>query len=142
MKLKVNYTKTVEYAIVPTRSYDDASLDLASPISLILLPGDVVKLNTGIALEIPSGYEVQVRSRSAWAYNGLIVLNSPATIDHGYRGPIYIVLKNIGNYRTSIKRGSRIAQMLLVPVMHMELNFKDTLDPSERGTRGFGSTGR
>lgn len=110
-----------------------------------LLPNHPKIVNTGIQLLIPSGYEVQIRSRSGLASDGIIVANSPGTIDSDYLGEIKVILYNIGVYQKHVKHGTRIAQMVLnkLPKVELEETISTVLSTlSERGNNGFGSTGK
>jgi dUTP pyrophosphatase len=108
----------------------------------VITPLGRAKIPTGLRLEIPSGYEAQVRPRSGLAINsGLTVLNSPGTIDSDYRGEIEIILVNLGSQDVIIKDGQRIAQLVLAPVCRAELAEADSLAESLRGSAGFGSSG-
>ena len=110
--------------------------------SLVIKPGRSVLVPTGLYLEIPSGYEVQVRSRSGLALkNGIIVLNSPGTIDSDYRGEIKIILMNLSDKDFIIRDQDRIAQLVLSRYEKAELQASDELSDTERGCGGFGSTG-
>jgi len=101
-----------------------------------------VKIPTGLKIEIPEGYEGQVRPRSGLAIKtGLTVLNSPGTIDSDYRGDVNIILVNLGADDVIIKDGERIAQLVIAPVCRAQVTETDTLSPSRRGCAGFGSTG-
>jgi dUTP pyrophosphatase len=101
-----------------------------------------VKIPTGLRLEIPAGFEGQMRPRSGLAIkSGLTVLNSPGTIDSDYRGDIEIILVNLGSEDVIIKDGQRIAQLVIAPVCRAEVIHSDTLEDSKRGCGGFGSTG-
>lgn len=100
------------------------------------------KIPTGFRMEIPAGYEGQVRPRSGLAIkHGLTVLNSPGTIDSDYRGDLEIILVNLGSDDVIIKDGDRIAQLVIAPVCQTQITEVDILEESERGTGGFGSTG-
>jgi dUTP pyrophosphatase len=97
---------------------------------------------TGLAIALPSGYEAQVRPRSGLAAkHGITCLNSPGTIDADYRGEVKVILINLGQEPFVIKRGERIAQMIIAPVTRAELKVVAELDVTKRGTGGFGSTG-
>jgi len=99
------------------------------------------KIPTGLKMEIPKGYEGQVRSRSGLAIKeGLAVLNSPGTIDSDYRGDVEIILINLGEKDVIIKDGQRIAQLVIAPVCQVQIKETDTLNRTERGAGGFGST--
>jgi dUTP pyrophosphatase len=100
------------------------------------------KIPTGLTLEIPPGFEAQVRPRSGLAIrSGLTVLNSPGTIDSDYRGGLEIILVNLGAESVTIKDGDRIAQLVIAPVCHAKLAECETLSATIRGSGGFGSTG-
>jgi dUTP pyrophosphatase len=100
------------------------------------------KIPTGLRLEIPFGYEAQVRPRSGMANNfGLTVLNSPGTIDSDYRGDVEIILVNLSKEDVIIKDGQRIAQLVIAPVCRARIALSDTLEESARGSGAFGSTG-
>ena len=124
-----------------------AGLDLMAAFSddfqFTLKNGERTLVPTGLSLQIPLGFEVQIRSRSGLALkHGISVLNSPGTIDSDYRGEIKILLINHGTEPFLISRGLRIAQMVVAPVIQVWLAMVEQLDDSERGEGGFGSTGR
>jgi dUTP pyrophosphatase len=121
----------------------DLTAALGSGADVALQPGARALIPTGFAIELPRGYEAQIRPRSGLALNsGITVLNSPGTIDADYRGEIGVVLINLGTEPFFIKRGTRIAQLVVAPVERVSLIEKDRLDDSARGAGGFGSTGR
>jgi dUTP pyrophosphatase len=129
-----------EYATVGSAGLDVRAV-LAEPIVLQSLERRLVP--TGLFLEIPVGYEVQVRPRSGLALKqGLTVLNTPGTIDSDYRGEVGVILINLDREPQTIAPGDRIAQLVLAP--HEQLNWQvaETLETSARGAGGFGSTGR
>ena len=106
-------------------------------------PAPRAMIPTGLTIALPSGYEAQVRPRSGLAAkHGITCLNSPGTIDADYRGEVKVILINLGQEPFVIKRGERIAQMIIAPVTRAELNVVDELDETKRGAGGFGSTGR
>ncbi len=108
-----------------------------------LAPGQRALVPTGLALSIPPGYEGQVRPRSGLAAkHGVTVLNSPGTIDADYRGELRVILINLGDVPFEIRRGERIAQLVVAPVSQVNFALRESLDATERGARGFGSTGR
>lgn len=108
-----------------------------------LRPGARAAVPTGIAVEIPEGYEIQVRPRSGLALrHGITLLNSPGTIDSDYRGEIQIPLINLDTESQEIEHGERVAQLLVALVHPIEWAEAESLPPTERGTGGFGSTGR
>jgi len=110
---------------------------------LSLAPGQRTLVPTGLALAIPQGYEGQVRPRSGLAAkHGVTVLNSPGTIDADYRGELKVILINLGDAAFEIRRGERIAQLVVAPVSQVNFELRETLDATERGAGGFGSTGR
>lgn len=110
---------------------------------LIIPPGKRVLISTGLALEIDPGYEVQVRPRSGLSLNtGLMVVNSPGTIDSDYRGELKIILGNLGDKEEVISHGDRIAQLIIAPVIQAEFKIVEQLNNTQRGAGGFGSTGR
>lgn len=128
-----------EYAHGPA---DDAGLDIKSLEDAVLAPGIPQAVPTGFALEIPVGYEVQIRPRSGLALKHAITLpNSPATIDPGYRGEVRVILLNLGHEPYQVKAGDRIAQMVVAKYESVEWQETD-LAESIRGTGGFGSSGR
>jgi len=123
-----------------------AGLDLYAALGadepLELVPGARALVATGIAIALPEGFEAQIRPRSGLAHkHGLTVLNSPGTIDADYRGEIKVLLIHHGDQPFTISRGMRIAQMVIMPVMHAVLKPVDVLPVSARGSGGFGSSG-
>lgn len=110
---------------------------------MVLAPGERAMVPTGLSVAIPQGYEIQVRPRSGLAAkHGLTCLNTPGTIDSDYRGEIKVILVNLGQDTFTIRRGERIAQLVLAPVTQLAWQRVDSLDETERGAGGFGSTGR
>lgn len=108
-----------------------------------LAPGVRALVPTGLRLAIPPGYEVQIRPRSGLALkHGIMLVNSPGTIDSDYRGPLGVILLNAGDEPFSVNHGDRIAQMVLAPVTRAEFRLVEALDNTARGTGGFGSTGQ
>ncbi|NOJ39588.1 dUTP diphosphatase [Bradyrhizobium australiense] len=129
------------------QSADAAGLDLLAAVPadapLILSPGKFALVPTALTIALPSGYEAQVRPRSGLAAkHGVTVLNSPGTVDADYRGEISVLLINHGDTPFPIKRGERIAQMVVAPVVQAELVPVTLLTATGRGSGGFGSTGR
>ena len=126
---------------------DAAGMDLLAAIPddqpLTLSPGQRVLVPTGLVIALPAGFEAQVRPRSGLAArHGVTVLNAPGTIDADYRGEIAVLLINHGEAPFSIRRGERIAQMVVAPVSQVELVETEALPATSRGAGGFGSTGR
>ena len=109
---------------------------------LVIESGKTAMVPTGLFFEIPQGYEVQIRPRSGLAAkNGVTVLNTPGTIDSDYRGEINVILINLGDKPFTVNSGDRIAQMLVAPVIQADFSIVSSLEETERGAGGFGSTG-
>lgn len=107
-----------------------------------IAPGRIVLVPTGFAVAIPQGYEMQVRPRSGLALrHGLTLINSPGTIDSDYRGEVKIALINLGEAPFRVRRGDRIAQLVLAPIVRVELRVVENLDVTDRAAGGFGHTG-
>jgi dUTP pyrophosphatase len=124
-----------------------AGLDLLAAVPdnepVVLAPGQHALIPTGLAIALPEGYEAQVRPRSGLAVrHGVTVLNAPGTVDADYRGEIGVPLINHGSAPFTVRRGERIAQMVIAPVVQAELIPVATLSTTARGSGGFGSTGR
>ena len=145
--MRVRVTRLAHAAGLPLPSYatkDAAGADVCAALEaeLVLRPGARAAVPTGLCVEIPQGYEMQVRPRSGLALrDGVGLLNSPGTIDADYRGEIKIILVNHGNQDVLVRRGDRIAQLVLAPVVTGIFEDAETLAPTERGEAGFGSTG-
>ena len=121
-----------------------SGMDLLAAVKepVILKPMERALIPTGIAIEIPPGYEAQIRPRSGLAIrHGITLLNTPGTIDADYRGEIKVIVINLGSEDFVIKRGDRIAQMVICPVVKVELQEVEELSSTERSDGGFGSTG-
>jgi len=121
-----------------------AGVDLLAAVTedIVLEPGKRALVPTGLSIELPEGYEAQVRPRSGLALkHGVTVLNSPGTIDADYRGEVGVILINLGDAPFTVARGERIAQMVVAPVSFIQWRESDALNPSARGSGGFGSTG-
>ncbi|MGI5819315.1 MAG: dUTP diphosphatase [Armatimonadota bacterium] len=122
-----------------------AGMDLRAAIesAVTIVPGGRALISAGFRMALPSGYEAQVRPRSGLALrHGVTVLNSPGTIDSDYRGTVAVILVNLGEESFVVRRGDRIAQMIIAPVTRARLERVDALRESERGDGGFGHTGR
>lgn len=124
-----------------------AGMDLVAALAvgeaLALEPGKRALVPCGFAMALPEGYEAQVRSRSGLASKyGVVVLNAPGTIDADYRGEVKVILSNFGEATFEIRRGDRIAQMVVAPVAAAQFTETLVLDDTARGSGGFGSTGR
>ena len=121
-----------------------AGMDIAAAIDqpICLQPGTIMAIPTGFAIELPAGYEAQIRPRSGLALkHGVTIANAPGTIDSDYRGEIAVILLNNGNQAFTINRGMRVAQMVLAAVTIMTPVEVDDLDETKRSTDRFGSTG-
>jgi dUTP pyrophosphatase len=140
MKLKV--LRLRDDAVMPRYPHPgDSGLDLFSVDETNLEPGTFKSIHTGIAVELPAGTEAQIRPRSGLAVRrGITVLNTPGTIDAGYRGEIEVVLINHGSEEFHIEKGMRIAQMVINPVVRVDVQEVSELSTSLRGASGFGST--
>ena len=121
---------------------DDAAFDLRSRIDTVIPSGKIMLVPTGVFMELPVGYEAQVRPRSGLALkHGITVLNTPGTIDAGYRGEVGVILINAGENDFIIARGDRIAQMVVQQLTDIQLVAAEQLSETARGAGGFGSTG-
>ena len=135
------------YAGIPLPQYESkgaAGMDLRACLGgdQDIPPLGRAKIPTGLRIEIPDGFEGQVRPRSGLAFkHGVTVLNSPGTIDSDYRGDLEIILVNLGDKTFTVKNGDRIAQLVIAPVIHADLAESPALSETERGSGGFGSTG-
>ncbi|MGM0652545.1 MAG: dUTP diphosphatase [Bacillota bacterium] len=132
---------------LPQPSYmtsGSAGMDICAAVEadIEVKPGNRTLIPTGLAVAVPTGYELQIRPRSGLAVKqGIGILNSPGTIDSDYRGEIKVILINLGDNNLIIKRGDRIAQMVLCPVPRAVLEEMNELPPTERNDGGFGHTG-
>ena len=148
VKVEIRQLPHAEGLALPAyQSANAAGLDLLAAVAdiapLVLAPGKHVTVPTGLAVALPPGFEAQVRPRSGLAArHGVTVLNSPGTIDADYRGEISVILINHGDAPFMIRRGERIAQMVIAPVVRAELAVAASLSATDRGSGGFGSTGR
>lgn len=142
MKIKIiNKSNTTNPSYSTNNS---AGLDLRAHIKeeIILNPMSRVLIKTGLFIQLPEGYEAQIRPRSGLAYkNGITVLNTPGTIDADYRGEVGVLLINLSNDPFKIKNGDRIAQMVIAKYQQAEWISVEQLDTTQRGDGGFGSTG-
>ncbi len=143
MTVPIKIQLLVPHARLPAYAHvGDAGADLFAAVDCDILPGSWLAVSTGIAAEVAIGYELQVRPRSGLAIKkGVTVLNSPGTIDAGYRGEIKVILINHGDSIFAIKTGDKIAQMVLATVSVGEFAVAKELTDSARGSGGFGSTG-
>ncbi|MBP9232222.1 MAG: dUTP diphosphatase, partial [Phenylobacterium sp.] len=125
---------------------DSAGMDLRAAVPqdepLIIRPGDRHAVPTGLSMAIPRGFEGQVRPRSGLALkSGITCLNTPGTVDSDYRGEVKVILINLGAEDFTVRRGDRIAQMVIAPVIQAAVAEVSDLDETARGSGGFGSTG-
>ena len=130
-------------AILPRYAHEtDSGLDLFSIEEVTLFPFRPMLVKTGIIIELPEDTEAQIRPRSGLALNNCIsILNSPGTIDNGYRGEIGVILINLGREEFVIKEGMKIAQLVIKPILHVNVIQRNRLSDTPRGNNGFGSTG-
>ena len=145
MSVKVKVFNESGFPLPVYAKEGDAGMDLRSTSDYVIKPGETIIVDTGLRVEIPLGYEIQVRPRSGMAYKTkLRIANSLGTIDHSYRGKIGVIMENIGKKAEPIKAGDRIAQAVLAEVPRIEwvpvINV-DELSATERGEGGFGHTG-
>ncbi len=144
LKLVVRRVGSVEVPLPAYQTAGAAGLDLCAAVAepIVIQPGDRQFVRTGIAIALPEGYEAQVRPRSGLALrHGIGIVNSPGTVDADYRGEIGVVLVNHGREPFTVKAGDRIAQMVIAAVARAEVVLVEALDDTERGARGYGSTG-
>ncbi len=125
-----------------TQNAAGADIYAAIRDEVTLQPGGRALVPTGFAIALPDGYEAQIRPRSGLAIkHGVTCLNSPGTIDADYRGPVHVILANLGDEPFVVRRGDRIAQMIVAPVARAHFEIVDELDQTVRARGGFGSTG-
>ena len=143
VNVQVKVHKMKKGALIPQYAKPgDAGFDLHANEGLTLFPGDSALVGTGLSIEIPPGYEMQVRPRSGLAAKyGITVLNSPGTVDSGYRGEVKVILINHGTNPYFVLRGDRIAQGVIAEVEEAQFEEAVELTESERGDGGFGHTG-
>ena len=141
--MKIKILKLNEAAILPKYAHpNDAGLDLYSIEDQEILPGESKLIHTGISIELSPGTEAQIRPRSGLALKHQItVLNTPGTIDADYRGEIGVILINHGKTIFNINKGMKIAQLVIAPVIHAEIEEVQQLNSTIRGDNGFGSSG-
>lgn len=154
MKLTVKFKKLHPDAVIPRYATPGSSgFDLVAIEDVDLKPGETKLVKTGLAVAVPPGYELQVRPRSGISLKTpLMVANSPGTVDSDYRGEVCVIMKNVSGYKTvgmtteytihNVKKGDRIAQGVVQAVEQVNIEVVDSLDETERGSGGFGSTGR
>ena len=145
-KMEVTFSKSHSDAVTPKYAYpSDSGFDLYSTEEVTISGGDRKLIPTGIHIDIPEGYEIQVRSKSGLALKqGLMVLNSPGTVDQGYTGEIQVIMFNTTKNKVKIEKGQKIAQAVLCPVVSgkwINIIERDELNAKDRNKNGFGSTG-
>ena len=135
--------RLVPDAVLPAFAHpDDSGMDLCATEDAVLEPGARALIHTGLSFELPPSTELQLRPRSGLAIrNGISMVNTPATIDEGYRGEVCVILINLGSEPFAVKKGMRIAQAVLCPIIRPNIVEADTLSETDRGIGGFGSTG-
>jgi dUTP pyrophosphatase len=142
MKVKIINESDSKLPAYATENSAGVDLYANSQKQVTLKPLERQIISTGIFIELPTGYEAQIRPRSGLAANyGITVLNTPGTIDSDYRGEIKVILVNLSNDTCTINHGDRIAQMIIAKHEHVEFDEVDNLSETERGNSGFGSTG-
>lgn len=146
-ELPIQLKRLPEGEGLPLPSYMSAhaaGADLCAAVvaDVVIEPGARTMIPTGFAIALPEGYEAQVRPRSGLALkNGVTCLNSPGTIDADYRGPVNVILANLGSEPFTVRRGDRIAQLVVAPVTRAQFVLAEDLSPTPRAHNGFGSTG-
>ena len=145
-KLSLGYVKLNENAVTPSYNYEsDSGFDLYSTEEITIPAFGRTLVPTGLSFDIKDGYEIQVRSKSGLAINqGLMVLNSPGTVDSGYLGEVKVILFNVNNHEVKINKGMKVAQAVLSPVVNgkwVSLEERNKIENKDRNDKGFGSTG-
>ena len=143
----VHFKKLVHAKDLPLPSYESSSaagMDIRAALDeeMVIKPGERTLVPTGLQMALPHGYEAQIRPRSGLAIrNGITMLNTPGTIDADYRGEVKVIVINHGQEDFIVQHGDRIAQMVIAPVVQLDVKESENLDETERGAGGFGSTG-
>jgi dUTP pyrophosphatase len=142
-KIRVKIKRLTNLPLPAYQTEDASGLDLYSAENKVIKKKSFASVRTGIAIEIPKGYEAQIRPRSGLAKNyGIGILNSPGTIDADYRGEIMVILFNLSNKDFKIKKGDRIAQIVFSPITKIEWVEVKELSKTKRNEGGFGHTGK
>ncbi len=142
--MTLKFKKLSSDAIIPAYAHpSDAGMDVRSVEDLVIPPGKRALVHTGLVMALPPMYEAQVRPRSGLALkHGITVLNTPGTIDAGYRGEVGVILANFGDGDFAVRKGDKIAQLVIAPVVQPdEIVEIEEIDETDRGAGGFGSTG-
>ena len=131
-------------AVLPAYAHpSDAGMDVRSVDELVIPAGGRALVHTGLVMLLPPMFEAQVRPRSGLALkHGVTVLNTPGTIDSGYRGEVGVILANFGETDFTVRKGDKIAQLVIAPITQPEVAETDVIDETDRGSGGFGSTGK
>ncbi len=142
LELSVRVRKLSNDAVLPTRATDGSAChDLYASESAVVYPSLVACVGTGIAVEVPTGYFLEIRPRSGKAMEGLMLANGPGTVDCDYRGEVKVLLTSL-DIRRHVAKGERIAQCRVVPIIPVQFMEVGQLSKTERGEDGFGSTGQ
>jgi len=147
MSVTIAVSTLPHFGDLPLPAYESAGaagMDIAAAIDsdIVIAPGERCAVPTGLAMAVPAGHEIQVRPRSGLALrHGVTVANAPGTIDSDYRGEVMVLLINLGDAPFTITRGMRVAQMVVAPVIQASVAVARSLDTTDRGEGGFGSTG-
>ena len=141
--MKIKFMKIHDKAVIPYYSRQgDAGMDLFAVEDYTIKPGERKLIPTGLKVEVPHGFEMQVRPKSGLALNsGITVLNTPGTVDSGYRGELGVILFNVSDKPFEVKQGQKIAQAVFTKFEIVEFEEASELSLSDRGSNGFGSTG-
>ena len=141
--MTLRFRKIHPDAVLPSYAHpSDAGMDARSVDDLTIAPGKRALVHTGLVMLLPPMYEAQVRPRSGLALkSGVTVLNTPGTIDSGYRGEVGVILANFGEADFQVKKGDKVAQIVIAPVTQPEIVETSEVDETDRGSGGFGSTG-
>jgi dUTP pyrophosphatase len=141
--MTVKFRRIHPDATLPSYAHEgDAGMDVRSVEDLEIAPGARALVHTGLVMMLPPGWEAQVRPRSGLALKcGVTVLNTPGTIDAGYRGEVGVILANFGEAAFKVAKGDKVAQIVVAPVTRAEIVESAEVDETERGSGGFGSTG-
>ena len=141
--MTLKFKRTHPDAVLPAYAHpSDAGMDLRSVDELVIPPGKRALVHTGLVMLLPPAYEAPVRPRSGLALKaGVTVLNTPGTIDSGYRGEVGVILINLGEEPFAVRKGDKIAQLVIAPVTQPQVVETDVVDATDRGAGGFGSTG-
>ncbi len=143
MAMTIKFRRINPDAVLPAYAHDgDAGMDVRSVADVVVPARGRALVPTGLVMMLPPGYEAQVRPRSGLALkSGITVLNTPGTIDAGYRGEVGVILFNTGDGDFRVAKGDKVAQLVIAPVTRAEVSETFEVDETERGAGGFGSTG-